>query len=67
MPFSTDQFSNAADLERVDNCTTLSPNHICPQALAKIIKTTMALPKPNRLMPLSSSILAGAIDDIVTR
>jgi UDP:flavonoid glycosyltransferase YjiC (YdhE family) len=49
MPFSTDQFANAADLERVDQCQVFSPNHIQPQELANTIKSQLALPKPKKV------------------
>ena len=49
MPFSTDQFANAADLELVDQCQVLSPNHIQPQELANTIKLQLALPRPKKL------------------
>lgn len=60
MPFSTDQFANAADLERTGHATVVSPNHICVNTLAQLIKTTMALPKPEKALPLNPKLLASA-------
>jgi MGT family glycosyltransferase len=37
LPFSTDQFSNAADLERMDAACVLSPNHATAADLAQAI------------------------------
>lgn len=61
MPFSTDQFANAADLERTGHASVVSPNHICIATLAQLIKSTMALPKPEKLMPLNPKLLASTL------
>ena len=61
MPFSTDQFANAADLERTGQATVVSPNHICTTTLAKMIKDAMALPKPKKVIPVNPSLLASAL------
>lgn len=61
LPFSTDQFANAADLERTGQATVISPNHISPNTFAEVIKTTLALPKPKPVMPLSPDLLASAL------
>ena len=61
MPFSTDQFANAADLERTGQATVVSPNHICTTTLAQMIKDAMALPKPKKVIPVNPSLLASAL------
>ena len=62
LPFSTDQFANAADLERTGQATVISPNHICPSALAEVIATIVALSKPKKVMPLNPTLLASALN-----
>jgi zeaxanthin glucosyltransferase len=63
LPFSTDQFANACDLERTGQAQVISPNHICPQTLAELIHTTMALPKPKKLLPDFPVVFASALTD----
>jgi zeaxanthin glucosyltransferase len=48
LPFSTDQFANAADLERVSAAAVLSPNEMSSVELAEAIvdRLAMALPSP---------------------
>ncbi|MCO4838448.1 MAG: hypothetical protein KC426_10225, partial [Oceanospirillaceae bacterium] len=61
LPFSTDQFANAADLERTLHAGIMSPNDICVVSLTRLIKKVLALPKPTKLMPVSSTHLASAV------
>jgi zeaxanthin glucosyltransferase len=63
LPFSTDQFANASDLERTGQALVISPNHICPPTLAELIHTTMALPKPKKLLPAFPVVFASALTD----
>ena len=63
LPFSTDQFANAADLERAGQATVVPPNHISPPVLAQIIREVMTLPRPQSITPLSSTALASKIID----
>ena len=63
LPFSTDQFANACDLERTGQAQVISPNHICPQTLAELIHTTMPLPKPKKLLPDFPVVFASALTD----
>ena len=58
LPFSTDQFANAADLERSGLASVVSPNHICTTTLAKLITHTLISPQPQPVMPLSGRHLA---------
>lgn len=46
LPFSTDQFAVAADLERVGLATVLDPNRASPSELAEAIATALARPRP---------------------
>ena len=45
LPFSTDQFSNAADLERVGAARVRSPNDTSPAALALAVEVALASPR----------------------
>ncbi|MFT5069662.1 MAG: hypothetical protein ACI9S7_001677, partial [Candidatus Paceibacteria bacterium] len=42
--------------------TVISPNHICPSALAEVIATIVALSKPKKVMPLNPTLLASALN-----
>jgi len=46
LPFSTDQFANAADLERLGAAAVLSPNTMTVASLADAIAERMATPSP---------------------
>lgn len=47
LPFSTDQFSNGADLERIGAATVLSPNEASAEDLALEIKAALtSTPRP---------------------
>ena len=61
LPFSTDQFANGADLERSKLATVVSPNDMCISSLSKLIKTILDSPKPQKVMPVSSKLLANAL------
>jgi len=58
LPFSTDQFANAADLERTGQATVISPNHICTTSFAQVVKVTLTLPEPKPIMAQSCATLA---------
>jgi zeaxanthin glucosyltransferase len=49
LPFSTDQFANAADLERVGAAAVVSPNEMSPAEIAEVIVQSLAtvLPQPH--------------------
>lgn len=66
LPFSTDQFANAADLERTGKASVISPNHICVTRLADLITTTLALSQPKPIMPLSAQQLARSLGHLKT-
>jgi UDP:flavonoid glycosyltransferase YjiC (YdhE family) len=61
LPFSTDQFANGADLERSKLATVVSPNDMCISSLSKLIKTILDSPKPQKMMQVSSRLLANAL------
>jgi MGT family glycosyltransferase len=63
LPFSTDQFANASDLERSGQAFVMSPNDICVLSLTKLIKDALALPQPKKSIPFSSAILADALSN----
>ena len=45
LPFSTDQFSNAADLERIDVACVRSPNDSSAAELAIAVEVALAAPR----------------------
>ena len=47
LPFSTDQFANAADLERVGGAAVTSPNDRRPDELAETIGRLLSTPAPD--------------------
>lgn len=53
LPFSTDQFSIAADLERVDAATVVDPNTATVLELAGAISTRLPRPRP---APMSTDV-----------
>jgi MGT family glycosyltransferase len=63
LPFSTDQFANASDLERSGQAFVMSPNDMCVLSLTKLIKDALALPQPKKSIPFSSAILADALSN----
>jgi UDP:flavonoid glycosyltransferase YjiC (YdhE family) len=46
LPFSTDQFANAADLERVGVASVLAPNEMTITALAEAVMARLDAPLP---------------------
>lgn len=63
LPFSTDQFSNAADLERIGAATVLAPNDSTVTATADSIVSTLARARPTALTPRSTAELVDMIFD----
>ena len=63
MPFSTDQFANAADLERTDAALALSPNESGERELAQAVEDLLAQPPPQGLPPLTQQQLVSALFD----
>ena len=61
LPFSTDQFANAADLERVAGATTLDPNAVDRDAVAAAVTAGLASGAPERIDPPSDSRLADVV------
>jgi UDP:flavonoid glycosyltransferase YjiC (YdhE family) len=69
MPFSTDQFANAADLERIQAATPLAPNTTRPEEIAAAIEAALAGPERPRIGSMSDSELAAVLlgDDQANR
>lgn len=63
LPFSTDQFANAADLERLGAAAVLSPNEMSAAALAEAIADRLTMPLPNPVPPMTHTGLIGALFD----
>ena len=61
LPFSTDQFANAADLERTGAAAVLAPNDMSTAELAGEIKAALAAPRPEPMPPLSTDQLVSAV------
>ena len=61
LPFSTDQFANATDLERAKLATVVSPNDICITTFTQLIKDALGLPKPKALLPVSAELLVSTL------
>lgn len=61
LPFSTDQFSNAADLERIGAACVRSPNSSTPADLASAIEVALDAPRPPSLPALSQEQLVDAV------
>jgi zeaxanthin glucosyltransferase len=61
LPFSTDQFSNAADLERIDAACVLSPNEASVAELASAISVGLASDPRPACAPLGSDDLVDAV------
>jgi UDP:flavonoid glycosyltransferase YjiC (YdhE family) len=53
LPFSTDQFANAADLERVNVAAILDPNEISTSQLIEAILSRLDMPLANRHTTIS--------------
>ncbi len=61
LPFSTDQFSNAADLERIGAATVASPNLSSSVELAALIESGLASSPHPAVAPLETARLAEAL------
>jgi UDP:flavonoid glycosyltransferase YjiC (YdhE family) len=61
LPFSTDQFANAADLERVDVATILDPNQMINSQLVKAIMTRLDMPLAKRHESISHNSVIKAL------
>ena len=66
MPFSTDQFANAADLERLGRATVVDPNDVDVDALTTVVDAAVTSPPPECVLPPGDSQLADAIATGVT-
>ena len=63
LPFSTDQFANAADLERVGIASVRSPNTTTSADLAQAIAEALDQPLPNAIPPNTVDELVDALLD----
>ena len=61
LPFSTDQFSNGADLERIGAASVLSPNEAGAEELALAIKVGLTSVRRLASKALSPSTLVDAV------
>lgn len=61
LPFSTDQFANAADLEEVGAARALSPNDASAAEIADVIVGRLAAPAPARHAPSAHESLIEAL------
>ncbi len=61
LPFSTDQFANAADLARTGRAGVASPNQLDPMRLAGTIATLLAQPAPTPVPPRTIDELVDAV------
>lgn len=67
LPFSTDQFANAADLERRWGALVAAPNDVDPSTLAEMIIAALSRSAPPAIPGLSVDELAGALRHEDTR
>lgn len=63
LPFSTDQFANAADLERVDGASILDPNDLNTAHLSEVILASLDAPLPNPQPPMTKKCIMQALFD----
>ncbi|MFT6957906.1 MAG: zeaxanthin glucosyltransferase [Halieaceae bacterium] len=63
LPFSTDQFANAADLERVGVATILDPNEMSTAQLFEAILSRLDSPLPNPQSRITSAYVIEALLD----
>ncbi|CAN5656370.1 hypothetical protein BH24ACT5_BH24ACT5_20150 [soil metagenome] len=63
LPFSTDQFANAADLERVGRATVLSPNEATSDDLASAVMASLDSPSPPKASRPTTDQLVRAVFD----
>lgn len=61
LPFSTDQFSTAADLERAGVASVLEPNHADVSAITTAVERLLDAPRPQRVEPLGDAELAATV------
>ncbi|MEO6652127.1 MAG: glycosyltransferase [Ilumatobacteraceae bacterium] len=61
LPFSTDQFANAADLERSGAGAVLAPNDLDISQLAEVVDHRLNQPAPVRVPPLDRDPLTRAL------
>ncbi len=61
LPFSTDQFANAADLERLGLASVAAPNDVTTADLSAAIEHRLHLPAPSRPNPPSQSEMLDAL------
>ena len=66
LPFSTDQFANAADLERTGFAVALDPNASSVSAIAEAVESALAQPAPEPLRPLDPDDLVRSVVDSAT-
>lgn len=60
LPFSTDQFSNASDLERTGAASALAPNDANAADLAQAIDARLGAPGPTAIDPITNDALVDA-------
>ncbi|MFT5706650.1 MAG: zeaxanthin glucosyltransferase [Oceanospirillaceae bacterium] len=65
LPFSTDQFANAADLERTEVATILDPNEMNTGQVVEAVLTLLDMPLRNRQTPISNDSVIQALFDNV--
>jgi UDP:flavonoid glycosyltransferase YjiC (YdhE family) len=63
LPFSTDQFSSAADLERTGTAVVLSPNTTTVADLVDAITASLPMPAPLPAAPPTAGQLVRAMFD----
>ncbi len=63
LPFSTDQFANAADLERNRVAVVADPNRIPSTEIADAVEAALARPAPQRTAPTDVDRLVDAVLD----
>ena len=61
LPFSTDQFANAADLERTGSASVWAPNEITCDHLAEAMALELDKPEPNPIPARDLGELASLI------
>ncbi len=61
LPFSTDQFANAADLERTGMALVFAPNELSTSVLARGVEAALALPQPEAAARLNVEELVSAM------
>lgn len=64
LPFSTDQFANAADLERNHIAGVVDPNHDSVNAIASAVASALARPAPTPAKTIDDARLAEALGEL---